>query len=262
MKWGKVGAMSGCALVFTIMLLLWAANAPAASFDCAKASTAVEKMICADTALSKLDEEMSGVYKAASQRCENEDKAQLKSAQLHWLKERNTCRDADCVKRAYEVRLQGLAKNDVPQKYQSQEEAKSNFSGQWHIELCDKNISEECGGFMVYLIQTGEKICGDHFFATPGGGRLNEGAPRSIVGSVTGKNVANIIITSGRNGAVYRIRAIKDGDTLNWKIIEEIKSGSGDDSALVLDYGNLKREKINKDGFRFQLTSSACKEET
>lgn len=42
---------------------LSAASAPAASFDCAKAGTIVEKTICADPALSKLDERMAAAYK-------------------------------------------------------------------------------------------------------------------------------------------------------------------------------------------------------
>ena len=108
MRWGKVGKMSGCGLLLSVMLLLWAGNAPAASFDCAKAGTAVEKMICGDAGLSKLDEEMSGAYKAASQRCENEDKAQLKSAQLQWLKERNNCADSVCIRKSYQTKIDDL----------------------------------------------------------------------------------------------------------------------------------------------------------
>ena len=65
-------------------------------------------MICADAVLSKLDEKMSGVYKTASQRCENEDKAQLKSAQLHWLKERNNCADTVCIQKSYQTRINDL----------------------------------------------------------------------------------------------------------------------------------------------------------
>ena len=127
MKSGKVGKMSGCALVFTIMLLLWAGNAPAASFDCAKAGTAVEKMICADAELSKLDEEMATVYKPIDPRIAdpeasfNEITAAYKQMdpyiadpvgyrmeQRQWLKSRNACKDAVCVRQAYQTRLAAL----------------------------------------------------------------------------------------------------------------------------------------------------------
>ncbi|HEX4329706.1 MAG TPA: hypothetical protein VH105_23165 [Burkholderiales bacterium] len=45
------------------MLLLGGAQAQAASFDCAKASAKVEKAICANPALSALDERMAAAYK-------------------------------------------------------------------------------------------------------------------------------------------------------------------------------------------------------
>jgi|GEM_PF-2823429 len=82
--------------------------APAASFDCAKAGTAAERMICADAGLSTLDALMSGVYKAASKRCGDEDKTQLQSAQLHWLKERNACSDSACIQKKYQTRIKEL----------------------------------------------------------------------------------------------------------------------------------------------------------
>lgn len=239
--------------IVAVWCLFFGAPAQAASFDCAKATTKIEKLICADVELSRLDEELAAAYKAALQ---DEKRVEpLRQAQKQWIKKRNGCVDADCVKRIYAKRLQGLSSNGEPTKHTAGKKANPSFSGQWHLKLCDKSISEECGGFTVYLIQTGEKICGDHFFATPGGGRLNEGAPRSIIGSVAERNIANIVITSGRNGAVYRVRAIMNGDILNWKVIEEIKRGPEGDSALVLDKGNLKREMTDSN---YQAVFSAC----
>lgn len=134
------------------------------------------------------------------------------------------------------------------------EQEERGFSGQWHLELCDKRVSEQCGGFTVYLVQTGKKICGDHFFVTPGLGRLNEGAPRSIIGTITG-NVADIVITSGRNGTVFRVRAMVKDDVLRWEIVEEVERGAEGDSALVLDKGSLKRVIENSE---YQTALSAC----
>ena len=79
----------------------------AASFDCAKAGTKIEKLICGDAELSKLDEELNAAYKAAVQ---DKTKAKaVKQAQKQWMKERNGCEDAACVKGAYEARLSLLA---------------------------------------------------------------------------------------------------------------------------------------------------------
>lgn len=239
--------------IVAVWCLFFSAHAQAASFDCAKAKTTIEKLICADAVLSRLDEELAAVYKTALQ---DEKRAKsLIQVQKQWMKDRNGCVDADCVKLAYVVRLQGFSNNGEPTMHTVGKKTSLNFSGQWHLKLCDKSISEQCGDFTVYLVQTGEKICGDHFFATPGGGRLNEGAPRSIIGSVAESNVANIVITSGRNGAVYRVRATKNDDVLSWEVVEEIKLGPEGDSALVLDKGNLKRELADSN---YQSVFSAC----
>ena len=203
----------------------------AASFACEKTATPIEKKICADPELSGLDEKLAMAYQKALGTAT--DKKSVQRRQREWFTTRNTCQDQACLVAAHGMRLAQLSR--------SGKENENDFSGQWHLELCNKEISDQCGGFIVYLVQIGNKLCGDHYFATPGLGRLNEGAPRSIIGTVT-NNVADIVITSGRNGAVFRVRAIQDNDILDWKIVEEIKQGSEGDSALVLEKGHLKRE--------------------
>lgn len=93
-------------LLFVVLSLLLAATSQATSFDCEKAATKVEKMICADPELSKLDEELAKTYQNAMK---DEGQAEvIKSTQKLWLKERNHCEDAACVKQAYASRLQNL----------------------------------------------------------------------------------------------------------------------------------------------------------
>ena len=77
--------------------------AQAASFDCVKSTTKVEKLICSDAELSKLDEELNAAYKTALQDGKQDDS--IKQAQKQWMKDRNGCADAACVKQAYETRL-------------------------------------------------------------------------------------------------------------------------------------------------------------
>jgi uncharacterized protein len=91
------------------MALFWillTAFAQAASFDCAKASTKVETMICGDAELSKLDEDLNTAYLSAMQ-----DGSLTKAArrdQKEWLKVRNGCADKKCVKDIYESRIAQL----------------------------------------------------------------------------------------------------------------------------------------------------------
>lgn len=79
----------------------------AASFDCRQASTNVEKTVCADGELSKLDDRLGAVYvqrlKAAASPHLERDK------QRAWLKERNACTDRQCLRQSYEERLAELA---------------------------------------------------------------------------------------------------------------------------------------------------------
>lgn len=71
----------------------------AASFDCAKVQTQVEKLVCTDAELSKLDEEVAGRYKAALMNRTNADAT--KRVQKVWLEERDKCIDAKCIKQSY-----------------------------------------------------------------------------------------------------------------------------------------------------------------
>jgi uncharacterized protein len=49
-------------VLLTLFLSVLATTANAASFDCKLAQAKIEKMICADSGLSKLDEQLSAAY--------------------------------------------------------------------------------------------------------------------------------------------------------------------------------------------------------
>ena len=96
---------------FAACALLAAFNSPAlgASFDCAKAGTAVEKTICGDAELSSLDEHLGRYYVVALEQA-GAGAACLKSDQRSWVKTiRNPCgADAQCLSAAYLQRLAAL----------------------------------------------------------------------------------------------------------------------------------------------------------
>jgi uncharacterized protein YecT (DUF1311 family) len=88
-----------------VFLVLFAGAAAGASFDCAKAGTHVEKQVCADPGLSRLDEALGNEYRAAIARGDTS----LKSEQQAWLKQvRNACHTAECLRQAYEARIDQL----------------------------------------------------------------------------------------------------------------------------------------------------------
>ena len=94
-------------LIFAAMLLT-ANTSCAASYDCAKAGTKVEKMICADPELSKLDKDLSSVYSKVLK--ESSDPSALKQQQREWTKERNKCVNSECIKTKYQDQITSLGK--------------------------------------------------------------------------------------------------------------------------------------------------------
>jgi uncharacterized protein len=83
-------------------------SAFAQSFDCAKAQTRIEKLVCADRGVAELDEYLGRYYSAT--RAEIPGAAAcLQADQSQWLKtRRDACADAVCLKSAYLERLAEL----------------------------------------------------------------------------------------------------------------------------------------------------------
>lgn len=99
-------------LVNTILLLtasfsITSNTAPAASFNCNKAATKVEKMICDDSELSKLDDKMGSLYRQAIQN--NKSPGHLMTQQIAWLKNRDKCITTECLKQNYKARNKTLS---------------------------------------------------------------------------------------------------------------------------------------------------------
>lgn len=101
---------SGAIWVRSIALAVCVASgmpdAHAASFDCAKATTSVEKSICSDPELSGLDEKLNQAYLALQPR--SPSKEQLRREQSRWITSRNKCTSNDCIRQAYVDRIAAL----------------------------------------------------------------------------------------------------------------------------------------------------------
>lgn len=98
-----LGILFVCALV--------ASCAHATSFDCKKATTASEKLICADSNLSSLDDELQRGYQAAQEAVKPSIKQELVKEQRNWIKYvRDICSDSACLARVYRARIDLLAK--------------------------------------------------------------------------------------------------------------------------------------------------------
>ena len=83
----------------------------AASFDCAKAASPTEKLICSNPSVSLLDEQLGQAYKQAL--ASANDKDLLKQEQMGWIKQQRACKDAECLTQTYQARIAQLQKNET-----------------------------------------------------------------------------------------------------------------------------------------------------
>lgn len=89
------------ALIVTLVLCS-VIKSKAASFNCEKATTEVEKMVCENPTISDLDDKLGKVYRDVMSKANAEDKQRLLTEQKHWLKHtRNLCVHVTCFKHAY-----------------------------------------------------------------------------------------------------------------------------------------------------------------
>jgi hypothetical protein len=120
--------------------------------------------------------------------------------------------------------------------------AKPDFNGAWSVEWCDKeNPERECGAFNLYLVQDGDRLCGEHQMATVGLGRLDEGQPGSVLGSVSG-NRATVVIDATRSGAKYMATAERMGNRLQWRIVGMVLAGESDEPTILPRKDTLTRD--------------------
>lgn len=100
--------------ILALFLVTSAAAAAGPSFDCAKAESSAEELVCADPALAETDLRLADVYARALEVVRGLDaggeeaEATLKATQRGWIKGRDECWKAEdlraCVEQAYLMR--------------------------------------------------------------------------------------------------------------------------------------------------------------
>ena len=96
--------------IYLLAFLMISNAAVAASFDCAKAKSNVEKAICSDSELNKLDESLSRVYKNAL--LEYAVANYLRARQRDWISLNQYCDDTkfvSCLRERYKERIKKLS---------------------------------------------------------------------------------------------------------------------------------------------------------
>lgn len=96
----------GLLALLILFLSFFISAAKGASFDCAKAGTAIEKQICADPFLSKLDDALGSNYRRMNAvNIGDGARKDLRLKQIEWLKFRNKCQSKSCLVDAYLNRI-------------------------------------------------------------------------------------------------------------------------------------------------------------
>jgi len=92
-----------------LLLLCYSSGTLAASFDCSKAKSAVENVICQNEELSALDMDLTRLYKSLCLIVEPDNVKSIQEDQRKWLKKRNQCETSSeivkCVFDSYQIRI-------------------------------------------------------------------------------------------------------------------------------------------------------------
>lgn len=140
--------------ICTMAVLFVVQTTEAASFDCAKVQTKIEKIICSDPELSISDNVLAGIYHQALE--QSTDKQQATKEQRHWLKSvRNICQDANCLKDAYQARIENLQQASTLCKPQEVIIFSCSLPDMKIVSLCASKDADVNSGYMQYRFGRG-----------------------------------------------------------------------------------------------------------
>lgn len=123
----------------------------AASFDCNKASTSVESLICSNTDISLADEKMASVYAKAKK-----INPEIVTSQRAWVKQRNVCQDVECLRTAIAERTKILTMmlSNAGQATKTTQPSQSSGTNVWPSDpyKCDDGTSFT----IAYITENGQ----------------------------------------------------------------------------------------------------------
>jgi uncharacterized protein YecT (DUF1311 family) len=83
-------------------------GAPRASFECKKAVTRIERAVCGNADLARMDGEMGFAYARLLRHAPPGERPAIQQAQRAWLKRRDGCGDMPCLSEAYATRSERI----------------------------------------------------------------------------------------------------------------------------------------------------------
>ncbi len=112
-------------ILATFSLLMIAGDIHAASFDCRKAASEVEKLVCGDLILSKSDDDLAALYAKTLKQAA--DPVSVRKQQREWLRRvRDRCMDVSCLRDAYATRIKEILSVKTTESRQKPKAIKSD----------------------------------------------------------------------------------------------------------------------------------------
>lgn len=135
--------MKSSNLVLYLFLLI--NNAEAASFDCAKAKSTPEKLICSNQELSLLDDNLKVVFESA--KAKSKDLTLFKEiSRQQWNEREKSCRDYQCLKQWY------LKQINYYENLYTQQNKLSTTRDSRSINVKSSESSETTNSLVVFLV--------------------------------------------------------------------------------------------------------------
>lgn len=190
-------------LLLLLPLIVPPLGAEAASFACAKAATPSETAICADPALSALDERLAAAYRAVVKAFDDTPSGNSKSGgavkadQRAWLGERNACAaDAACLRTAYERRLAVLGFRPDPAAPTATDRFVGRYGFEDSMELAILALRD---GSAAVRLSGADPVSGRWTCDFEGIGKL-EGTGRLVVRTPGAEGNGLVLVLKGKNG--------------------------------------------------------------
>ena len=106
----KKQAHSSEKLLPGLIMMSMASSSLAAGFGCAKAQSSTEKMICADSSVSKRDGALSRLYAWTLESATQVERVRIIADQKGWVSGvRDTCATVECLIGAYDKRIKSMS---------------------------------------------------------------------------------------------------------------------------------------------------------
>lgn len=154
-------------MCMVLLAVLFSSASVAAGFDCKKARSVTEKLICSDSDLSALDEALQAEYKKVLHL--GLDNHFIKKWQRDWLRNNSYCDDKECIKEAWSARYELLKEISAP----------DGETGRYWRDDCCKGIYKGFDEtlYIVGLTKNRIHVSGSAFWAGPNAhmGQINVG---------------------------------------------------------------------------------------